>query len=333
MHDKLFNMARSKLHIQPGARDTVSLHRWVLLKNSIILSTPQTPVSSPIDDDTDDTEELDSDTFMFPDAGKFVSGSTTNVGTSEAQWLDSLLQTLGGDEDDEDESNISIHVEEDEEDNDNDNDDQLSPVGSPVSSSDDLLNHAACFPHPISVPYLYPYPVPYPPVHPPLIYPYELDPESSFDSSFSSPLPYYDTENLSVPDAIEDTSDDESSDTLTTPSLGRSSNSIALLDSPPPERSRLRYAQPHVHLEPDNPYFYPFELDPLPFPNDQQPYNTYQEHVRIIEGPMHINFWSHPPTTPEIMYKKPGGITLYHTLSNHDSGKPNSSVPISPPMT
>ncbi|KAG6919964.1 hypothetical protein DXG01_013313 [Tephrocybe rancida] len=284
MSEKLFNMARSKLHVPVGARDSVSLHRWVLLKNSII-SSPPIPQSSPIsaDDDTDESEELDADAFMFPDAGKLVSGPTPDVSTSEAQWLDSLLETLGGDDDDEDftaESNISIPVEDED-------DDQLliSPVGSPISSSDDLTQSAS-YPLPISVPY--PYPVPYPPFHPPLIYPYEFDPESSYDSSDSSlsslpspydePLPYYDTENSSVPDAIEDTSDDES-DAPTTPSLGRSSNSLTLLDAVySPERSRLRHPHPYVHVEPDDPYFYPFELDPLPFPTEHQPYNTtYQE--------------------------------------------------------
>ncbi|KAG6845174.1 hypothetical protein H0H87_012731 [Tephrocybe sp. NHM501043] len=285
MSDKLFNMARSKLHVQPGARDSVSLHRWVLLKNSIISSHPVTQ-SSPIsaDDDTDDPEELDTDAFMFPDAGKLVSGPAPGVSTSEAQWLDSLLETLGGDDEDEDfpvESNISLPTEDED-------DDQLliSPVGSPISSSDDLTQ-SACYPLPISVPYSYP--VPYPHFHPPLIYPYEFDPESSFDSDsslsslpspYDEPLPYhdYDIENLSVPDAIEDTSDDES-DALTTPSLGRSSNSLPLLDAASPtERSGLRHVHPYVHVEPTDPYFYPFELDPLPFPTQHQPYNTnYQE--------------------------------------------------------
>lgn len=274
MSNKLFNIARAKLH--PGPRDSLSLHRWVLIKNSLTSSASHiTPTSSASpDDDTDEPEELDSDAFMFPDAGKFVSGSTPDGSNSEAQWLDSLLETLTGDDDDDDftaVSHISIHVEDED-----DNDDQLSLVGSPVSSSDDLLTPSTYFPLP------YPYPVPYPPFHPPLIYPYELDHDSSFDS-FSSlpyePLPYYDVENSSVPDAIEDTSDDESTDAPTTPSLGRSSNSFALTDSASsqPEQSSLRHPHPHVHVEPDDPYFYPFELDPLPFPHEHQSYNNYQE--------------------------------------------------------
>ncbi|KAG6885994.1 hypothetical protein C0993_006110 [Termitomyces sp. T159_Od127] len=269
MSNKLFNMARSKLLVHPTARDSLSLHRWVLLKNSIISSASNTAPAPP--DDPDEPEELDSDAFMFPDAGKLVGEPTADGSTSEAQWLDSLLETLGGDDDDDDfaaVSHISIHVEDED-----DNDDQLSLVGSPVSSSDDLLTPSACFPLP------YPYPVPYPPFHPPLIYPYEIDHVSSFDSFSYEPLPYYDVENSSVPDAIEDTSDDESTDAPTTPSVGRSSNSFALMDSASsqPERSGLRHPRPHVHVEPDDPYFYPFELDPLPFPHEHQPYNNYQE--------------------------------------------------------
>ncbi|KAG6841673.1 hypothetical protein C0991_008311 [Blastosporella zonata] len=275
MSHKLFNMTRSKLHVQPGTRDSVSLHRWVLLKNSIIFSPPITQ-SSPLsaDEDTDEREELDADTFMFPDAGKLVSGPTPDVSTSEAQWLDSLLETLGGDDEDEDFPAESVPP-------DDEDDDQLltSPVGSPVSSSDDLIQ-SACYPHPITVPY--PYPVPYPPFHPPLIYPYDFDPESTFDSlssppsHYDEPLPYYDydIENSSVPDAIEDTSDDES-DALTTPSLGRSSNSLAFLDSASShEQSSLRHPHLYVRVEPNDSYFYPFELDPLPFPTEHHPYNT-----------------------------------------------------------
>ncbi|KAF8061557.1 hypothetical protein FPV67DRAFT_1631050 [Lyophyllum atratum] len=286
----LFTMARSKLHVSVGGRDTCSLHRWVLLKNSIV-SSPSTSSSLPmieintVEEDADDTEELDS--FMFPDAGKFVSGPSADVNASESDWLDSLLETLGDDDEyefaAESDPNISIPGDED--------DDQLllSPMGSPMSSSDDLPNHSNCYPQSITVSYSYPYPVPYPPFHPPLIYPYEFD--SAFDPSLSfipaapydDPLPYYDlsdVENLSVPDTIEDTSDDDS-DAPLTPSLGLSSNSLSPMDAAsiplPTERSRLRHTIPHVHVDSDDPYFYPFEIDPLPFPDDRQPYNNHQE--------------------------------------------------------
>ncbi|KAF5387127.1 hypothetical protein D9615_001842 [Tricholomella constricta] len=282
-------MARSKLHVSVGSRDSCSLHRWVLLKNSII-SSPSIPPGSSVsdvnsaDEDTDDADDLDSDSFMFPDAGKLVSSPSADVNASEAQWLDSLLETLGDDDEDdfatESDPNISIIVDED--------DDQLliSPMGSPLSSSDDLPNQSTCYPHPITVSYSYPYPVPYPPFHPPLIYPHEFDSGldsslSSFPSPYDVPLPYHDlsdVESLSVPDAIEDTSDDES-DAPLTPSIGRSSTSLTLVDAAsiplPAERSRLRQAVPHVHVDLDDPYFHHF--DPLPFPDAHHTYSNYQE--------------------------------------------------------
>ncbi|KAG5635899.1 hypothetical protein H0H81_009724 [Sphagnurus paluster] len=284
----LFTMARSKLHVSVGGRDSYSLHRWVLLKNSIVSSSPCIPTSPPVsdvsspDDDADDTEELDS--FMFPDAGKFVSGNPTDGdNASEAQWLDSLLETLGDDDEydfaAESDHSISTPVDEDDEPF------LMSPMGSPMSSSDDLPSQSACYPHPITVSYSYPYPVPYPPFHPPLI---KFD--AAFDSSFSSlpapyddPLPYHDLSDAeqlsdSVPDAIEDTSDDES-DTLLTPSLGRSSASITLADPAsialPADRSKPRVPLPHVRVASDDVYFSPF--DPLPFPDDHHTYSNHQE--------------------------------------------------------
>jgi len=264
------------------------LHRWVLLKNSIIRAIP-TSSATPSDhpdsapntlDDRDDAEEEvftdeEVDSFMFPDVGKFVEGPTVEVNNSEAQWLDSLLETLGDDEEDDfgvdsDSHNMSV----------DDDDDQLfSPLPSPMSSSDDLTIQTY-------YPSLVQYPVPYPPFRPSLVHSYPFD--STFDSPLTSilppyddPLPYYDqddVEELSVPDAIEDTSDDES-EALTTPSLGRSSSSISLVDPAsiplPVERSRLGH--PHIYIiDSDDSFFYPF--DPLPFPNDRlTSYATYQE--------------------------------------------------------
>ncbi|KAF9466328.1 hypothetical protein BDZ94DRAFT_1251673 [Collybia nuda] len=282
----LFSLARTKLHLSVGGKDSVSLHRWVLLKNSIIHSpscasstfpdiNPSHPSEDGEDDEADEvSEEVDS--FMFPDAGKLVGGRTADVNASEADWLDSLLERLGDDDDDDfpadSDSSVSIIPVDDDEDA-----LLLSPLGSPMSSSDDLPAVT------------YPYPVPYPPFHPPLIHSYAFN--SSFDSSLASlsapyddPLPYYDlddSENLSVPDAIEDTSDDES-DVPLTPSIGNSSTSLNLVDAAsiplPPERSRLRHTVPHIYFDADESYFNPFELDPLPFPEPlHRNYNTYQE--------------------------------------------------------
>ncbi|KAI0781141.1 hypothetical protein BD413DRAFT_462861 [Trametes elegans] len=292
----LFTMARSKLQstVSGGVKDSCSLHRWVLLKNSIIRShiTPDPappleeaqaqvadvvpPVYRPAEEEArDDVEE---DTFMFPDPHSLVGSRTADGSDSEKQWLDSLLEDLGGDDEDADveasgASVSALPVDDDDE--------PLSPLCSPMSSSDDLVNPAHLFyqPPPIAIPY----PVPYPPVHPPLL-PSWLQLDAHGDDSivhsgsspalYNDPLPYYDVDDiddLPVPDAIEDTSDDES-DVISTPY----SQSMSSLSPPDPasvplpqERTRLR-THPHVYVDTDDDYFYPFELDPpLPFHHDE----------------------------------------------------------------
>lgn len=293
----LFTLARSKLHLSVGGKDSCSLHRWVLLKNSIIRSNPLTTSSAAAEEadvnhvyppshgdeyDEEVSTEEEADSFLFPDAGKFVDNRATNVNASEAEWLDSLLETLG--DDDEEELSVSdVHVSLSP--TDDDEDLLPSPLLSPSSSSDDLVSPTAYYPSPIAVPY----PVPYPPFHPPLIHSYGFD--SSFDSPITSmplshddPLPYYDLDDMSdmsVPDAIEDTSDDES-EVPTTPSLTRStSSSLSSVDPAsiplPVGRSRSPHLHPHVYIDTDDAYFYPFELDPLPSTDFHGSYNAYQE--------------------------------------------------------
>lgn len=293
----LSTLARSKLHLSVGGKDNCSLHRWVLLKNSIVRSssssptTPTTPLDkSPInhvyssDEGSNEDEEVccdeETDSFMFPDASKLNSCGEAGVTSSEAEWLDSLLETLGDDDDDftaDSDVHVSILPVDDD-----DDDPSYSPLMSPMSSSDDLVAQPPYYPPPIAVPY----PVPYPPFHPPLIRSLELDSLSSpLDSSpppYVDALPYYDmddVEDLAVPDAIEDTSDDES-DAVSTPSLIRSSsNSLVDPASIPLPAERRRRPQLHVYIDTDDSYFYPFELDPLPFHEDRHnSYNhVYQE--------------------------------------------------------
>jgi hypothetical protein len=220
---------------------------------------------------------------MFPDAGKLVSESTTEEAmASEAQWLDSLLQTLGDDDDDDlnidSDQNVSALPTDDDE------FPLYSPVVSPMSSSDDLAGQSYFPTSPISMAYPVPYP---PPHHPPLIHAYHFDTTfeplaSSFSAPYEDPLPYHDLDDMEdVPEAIEDTSDDDS-DALTTPSLGRSSSSLTLdpasVPVPAAERSsRLRHSDPRVYINVDDHYFC-FEMDPLPFPDEHltTSYNHYQ---------------------------------------------------------
>ena len=287
----LFALARSKLQLSVGGKDKCSLHRWVLLKNSILStsvpsssSLADSSIPSSLSDDVDEevgAEDLDS--FMFPDAGKLVGDPATDVNASETEWLDSLLEQLVDEDEDEfsvdPDANLSLLPTDED-------DDQffLSPTVSPMSSTDDLPNQPTCY-SPSGVPYSYPYLVPYPPPPLPLVHSYDSMDSSltSLPAPYDDPLPYHDlseSENLSVPDAIEDTSDDES-DAPKTPSLGRSATSLSLVDAAstplPTPRSRLQHIVPDVHLGSDDPYFYPFELDPLPFPEQRRTYNIFAE--------------------------------------------------------
>ena len=289
----LSTLARSKLHLSVGGKDSCSLRRWVLLKNLILRSSSSSPstsavtlqktdvnnVYSPHEGDTEDEEvccEEEADSFMFPDASKLNSCGGPDANASEADWLDSLLETLGDeDEDFNADSDVQVSILR----ADDDDDQPCSPLISPMSSSDDLVNQQpAYYPTPIAVPY----PVPYPPFHPPLIQSFELDSlHSPLDSPYEDPLPYYDmddVEDLAVPDAIEDTSDDES-DAVSTPSLIRSSSNLSLVDPAsiplPAERRRRPHLQ--IYIDTDDSYLYPFELDPLPFRDDRLA--SYNHHV------------------------------------------------------
>lgn len=285
-------MARSKLQsvVSSGVRDSCSLHRWVLLKNSITRSHTPVDTAPPQpqanvtdvqhvyrrdeDDPRDDAAFVEEDTFMFPDPHSLASRSAGSSSNSEKQWLDSLLEDLGDDDEDMDlestATSVSVLAVDDD-------DELLSPLCSPMSSSDDLVNHAHLFyqPPPIAVPY----PVPYPPLHPPLVPSWlqfdahgddSITPPSTAVPLYHDPLPYYDVDDvdgLPMPDAIEDTSDDES-DVLSTP-YSQSMSSLSPRDaaslSLPQTRTRL-HTRPHVYVDTDDDYFYPFELDPpLPF--------------------------------------------------------------------
>ncbi|KAI8998826.1 hypothetical protein BD414DRAFT_476189 [Trametes punicea] len=280
----LFTMARSKLQsaVSGGVKDSCSLHRWVLIKNSIIrshLALDPAPSQQQADvadvqpvyrrEEEEARDDVEEDAFMFPDPHSLGSPAA-DVGDSEKRWLDSLLEHLGDDDQDADlegpSSSVSVLPVDDD-------DEPLSPLCSPMSSSDDLVNTTSLFyqPPPIAIPY----PIPYPPLHPPLVpswLPLDAHDENSIIPSSSSPalsddpLPYCDTDDiddLPVPDAIDDTSDDES-DVISTP-YTQSTSSLSPRDpaavSLPQERARLR-THPHVYVDTDDDYFYPFELDP-----------------------------------------------------------------------
>lgn len=281
----LVSYARSKLHsaIGTSSKDKCSLHRWVLLKNSIIRSQPTTVPScssstadvnhvyptDAVDEEVGDEEvcaEEEHDSFMFPDAGQLANHpSNSAVNDSESQWLDSLLETLGDEDDCEYDSDVHVSLIP----VDDDDDSAFTPSTSPMSSSEDLTSHPVYYDPPIPMPY----PIVYPPYHSHLISAFEYDPlNSPLDSSYpplNVALPYYDTDDiddLPVPDAIEDESDDES-DALSTPSTSRSMSAFV---DPSTPHSRQQQSLPQVYVDTDDSYFSPFELDPLPFPDDRR---------------------------------------------------------------
>jgi len=257
------------------------LHRWVLLKNSILSSSNLqnaavseysetiSNISEEMDEET--AEETVVDAFMFPDAKNLVS---SRAAEAEAQWLDSLLETLAEDEDDDYPSDSDHHstlpVDEDD-------DQLLSPSLSPLASSEDL-HQSRFYSSSASVPYS-------------SYFDSTLALARHFESALDFPapslstsvredaLPYHDfngVENSSVPDAIEDMSDDES-DTLSTPSFGRSITSLffdSSADSASPTSSTERNAWKNSSRSRPSHYLNPFELDPLPFA-DESSYPTF----------------------------------------------------------
>jgi hypothetical protein len=115
----LSTLARSKLHLST-IKDDCNLHRWVLLKNSIVRSSSGTTTSTTLLDKThanlDEGNrqdegvcyEEDVDPFLFPNASEL---GTSGRADAEAEWLDSLLETL--DDYDEDviaDSHVQISV-------------------------------------------------------------------------------------------------------------------------------------------------------------------------------------------------------------------------------
>lgn len=287
----LAGIARSKLQLSvsnSSLRDTASLHRWVLLKNSIVRSQPSSPASPSIPEHprveylpeapTPKSVASDSggnacdhiDAFFFPDPDALSYDFTPSSAppspksdASEAQWLDSLLETFSDDDEDEEPNCTRRSVSDDDQ-------EYLftSPSTSPVASSEDLVHPSSYYESPrVSVSY----PIPYPPLfHPPLIR-LEEPPISSPQEPGRSYDDDDELDDLSVPEAIDDTSDDES-DTLTTPSRSAVSFVNPPVDVDPASIPLPPEVRPRVYINTDPAYLYHFELDPLPFANGGHEY-------------------------------------------------------------
>ena len=285
----LTHMARNKMHTSSGSKDNYSLHRWVLLKNSLS-SSPASINAAPTTlseinstdnyshrDDAIEARSEDGNSFLFPDAGNLVSTSQSRG--SEAQWLDTLLKALVDDEDDDDFSDPYLISSATPAEEDDDDDGSLSPLNSPMASSDDLHNQASFYaPDLTAVPYHFPYPQ----YQPSLLRSYQdVSSLSSLPAPYEDHLPYHDLDfvpDYAMPDTIlEDTSDDES-DTPSTPSFGRSSASLTLSESRSAQtmaRNTPRHAKNQLY--PHEGGIFLFEADPLPF-SYRNSYNTYKEY-------------------------------------------------------
>lgn len=262
-----------------------SLYRSVLLKNSwnrsYSLDAAPTPPPSPVESvHTQDEREASRDgeglnAFVFPDP---------SPNDSENQWLDSLLEALGPDDDFGTEGVSDAHADEDDE--------LLSPLYSPMSSSDDLVDHPDLYSIPV------PYPVPYPPVHTAPVPPWfdfapsSPAPSDSLDANsplYDDALPYYYVDDMAVPDAIEDISDDES-DAPSTPSTQsapstplspvRSDSDSRVSHASPTERLPL-HSRPHVYIDAASSYFYPFHFDSF------SPADGRNDSVRAYHSPVY----------------------------------------------
>lgn len=302
------SLARSKLHVAvgTGSRDNCNLHRWVLLKNSITQSSPSTsttapptaiitsvvvsPSSSalasastslPAPQYEEEEDGYDQDAFLFPETLDVDDASQTPRSFSEAEWLDSLLESLGNDDDDDDDSAVGVDVYRvlDEEEDDYTG---IDFAFTPLSSSDDLMQSASFAPYPPTI---------YPPYHPPILRSFPDEDEDRFwYRQYRDPLPYLSYENGDdldgastvppVPDAVPDDSDDDSDapsspyvDTptssyiipgpshITTTNAGVNVIDPALIPLPLDEHDRARPSQ-QGYFDIADAYFYPFELDP-----------------------------------------------------------------------
>lgn len=234
---------------------------------------PEDPAPKSVDHNSEGNPCDQFEAFLFPDPDALSYDFTPSSSSlspksdaSEAQWLDSLLESFSDDDDDGDEQIGTRRSVSD--------DDQeylfTSPSVSPLASSEDLVHHPSFYESPpISVSY----PIPYPPLfHPPLI---RLEEPLSSTAPLQEAGPQYDEvdelDDLSVPEAIEDTSDDES-DTLTTPCRSAMSFVNPSVDVDPASIPLPPEIRPRVYVNTDAAYLYRFELDPLPFANDSDEY-------------------------------------------------------------
>jgi len=259
----VFSLALDKLHAVcgGGSRNGYNLHRWVLLKNfahsHLTLATEEAERET--DADSYRREELsvseNEDGFILPDP-YFIGPQGGVTYDNESEWLDALLEDLTAEEQrnsvqSPEASTSVISTPEDF-------DEPLSPLYTPMSSTDDFGENLLS-PDRDDAPLE------------PAWYELEDSPDSTRSSPltiYDHPLPYYNVDSvqdLSVPGAIDDLSDEEE-DSPATPSVTSASSSLDDSDAlhTPLEQPR-GLPHPRVFVDMDNSYFRSYEIDPLPF--------------------------------------------------------------------
>jgi len=231
----------------------VRLHRWVLLKNSVSSAMSRAmPERSP-SPATCHTESIlpadDAEVFVFPDgdifAESFVSEdddisrhcATDLTGTaSEAQWLDSLLESLA----DEDDHDPDFEQEPD---------DELISL-SDISARSIDVSSPQIAPESVFLP-------PSPPLGPFQCTLYRYRALTRESPSLSDEI-----EDLSLPDVEEDSASDTDSESLNTPD----SRSMSSLNDVSTRAPMIRIVDEGAHA----PALAPFSFFPLPsFPNNE----------------------------------------------------------------
>ncbi|KAG1736284.1 hypothetical protein EDD22DRAFT_959780 [Suillus occidentalis] len=143
-------------------------------------------------------------------------------------------------------------------------------------------------------------------------------------------LPYYDADeldDLSVPEAIEDTSDE--SEALSTPPLGRSSELDFVDSTSLPGQRRRRRSQAHVYIRQPDFYFDRYALDPLPFPGCKRSRSLAQRrnyHATKKKKPATSS--SRPPNTH--ITQQPSG-THYTTPISFTTTRPLPTIDLRQP--
>lgn len=236
-----------------GLRDTINLHRFVLLKNSITQAESPSPSPSSSQSSFIVAEHDHDEVLVFPEASALAASydgqdGSSSTPDSEEKWLESVLEDL--DDDFDGEVEVEVHpVEEDDDFPDTASDDLFEPwshsydslsVDPPLSISQD---HFVSSPSAVLSP-------PFP--QSPSLQLLFDSPDSPFNQLFVEPRYPEADFDLPISEASSDSDSDDDDDGPLTP-YGGSQPSLDEQTAPEPE----------VYVEQDSYFLYPSELDPI----------------------------------------------------------------------